>query len=226
VRELRRQQPVRRCVAGGHVGEVPVIDDQRGIAVDVGQQSGGYGGFTLVGGALGAERAHGGGVSAALGRKVAAEAEHVRPGDQSQVGELGKPAEAQAFGDVAAGVVADGQVGEPVGGGDAAVESAGAFGCFGGVLRDITGDLGVGQVSGGGDRTRVMFPAPGQDPGDHSRSGRGYEAHGADGLADGGGEEGEGGPGGRGAGRSAGPSSRMTAWKWTTPRRWYSATLA
>jgi hypothetical protein len=24
----------------------------------------------------------------------------------------------------------------------------------------------------------------------------------------------------------AGPSSRMMAWKWTTPRRWYSATLA
>ena len=23
-----------------------------------------------------------------------------------------------------------------------------------------------------------------------------------------------------------GPSSRMMAWKWTTPRRWYSATLA
>ena len=89
-------------------GEVPVIDDERGIAVDVGQQSAGYGGFALVSGTLGAERTHGGGVSAALGRKVAAEAEHVCPGGQSQVGELGKPAEAEAFGDVAAGVVADG----------------------------------------------------------------------------------------------------------------------
>ena len=64
-------------------GEVPVIDDQRGIAVDVGQQSGGYGGFTLVSGTLGAKRSHCGGVGAALGGKVAAEAEHVRPRDQS-----------------------------------------------------------------------------------------------------------------------------------------------
>jgi len=41
----------------------------------------------------------------------------VRPGGQPQAAELGQFAEAEAFGDVAAGVVADGKVGEPVGGG-------------------------------------------------------------------------------------------------------------
>ena len=72
---------------------------------------------------------------------MAAEAEHVRPGGQAQVLESGKLGQAEAFGDVAAGVVADGQVGELVGRGDAVVEGAGAFGGLGGVLGDVGGDL-------------------------------------------------------------------------------------
>jgi len=65
---------------------------------------------------------------------VAGKAEHVRPGSEAQAAESGELAEANAFGDVAAGVLADGQLGEPVGRHDAAVEGAGAFGGFGGVL--------------------------------------------------------------------------------------------
>jgi hypothetical protein len=55
----------------------------------------------------------GDGVGAALGGEVAAEAEHVRPRGQPQLLELGELAEAEACGDVAAGVFADWQVGEP-----------------------------------------------------------------------------------------------------------------
>ena len=44
------------------------------------------------------------------------EAEHVRPGRQAQVFQAGEFAEPDAFGDVAAGVLADGEVGELVGG--------------------------------------------------------------------------------------------------------------
>jgi len=50
--------------------------------------------------------------------------------------------------------------------------------------------------------------------------------NGADGPVNGRGEQGMGGPGGGTAVGPAGPSSRMIAWKWTMPRRWYSATLA
>ena len=79
------------------------------------QQPGGDSPLALVGGAVGAQRAEGDRVGAALGGEVAAEAEHVRPGGQPQVGELGEPAEAEAFGDVAAGVVPDGQLVQAVG---------------------------------------------------------------------------------------------------------------
>ena len=85
-------------------------EDQDGVAGGDWQEPGGYGALALVSGTVGAEGAEGGGVGPALGGEVAAEAEHVRPGGQPQVGELGQPAEAEAFGDVAAGVVADGQL--------------------------------------------------------------------------------------------------------------------
>jgi hypothetical protein len=65
----------------------------------------------LVLGAFGAQRAEGGGVVAALGGEVAAEAEHVRPRGQPQALESGELADAQACGDQAAGVFADGQLG-------------------------------------------------------------------------------------------------------------------
>jgi hypothetical protein len=44
-----------------------------------------------------------------------------------------------------------GRSGEAVGGGQAAVEGAGALGGLGGVLGDVGGDLGVGEVAGRSD---------------------------------------------------------------------------
>jgi hypothetical protein len=157
---------------------------------------------------------------------VAAETEHVRPGREPQPFQARELAEAEAFGDEAAGVVPDGKVSQPVGGGDAAVEGAGAFGGFGRVLGDVGGDLAVGQLSGGGDRAGVEFTSPGQRPGREARGGRDIQVDGAGGLVDGGGEQYKGRPSGRAVVGPVGPSSRMMAWKWTTPRRWYSATLA
>ena len=98
-------------------------------------------------------------------------------------------------------MVPDGKVSQLVGGGDAAVEGAGAFGGFGGVLGDVGGDLAVGQFSGGGDRARVEFTSPGQRPGREARGGRDIQVDSAGCLVDGGGEQGEGRPGGRGRGR-------------------------
>src|SRR5262245_12152414 len=103
----------------------PVGHDERGVVVGYRPETLGGGVVALMLGAFGAQRAEGGGVVAALGREVAAEAEHVRPRDQPQVFESGEFAQAQAGGDEAAGVFADGQLGELVGGGDAAVEGAG-----------------------------------------------------------------------------------------------------
>ncbi len=157
---------------------------------------------------------------------MAAEAEHVRPGGEAEVFELGELAEAEAFGDEPAGVVGDGQRGELVGGGDAAVEGAGAFGGLGGVLGDVAGDGGVGELAAGGDGPDVeLRPQASRRAGGWRRPGwstrtcrrrvvmaavsRSVVAQ----------------AGGSVAGPS-GPSRRMMAWKWTTPRRWYSATLA
>src|SRR5208282_714530 len=114
-------------------GEVPVGEDDGGVAVEVGPEPGSDGLFPLMGGAVGTERAKGGRVGAALGGEVAAEAEHVCPGRQTQVFKPWEFAEPDAFGDVAAGVLADGKAGELVGGCDAAVEGAGAFSGLGGV---------------------------------------------------------------------------------------------
>ena len=129
----------------GRAGVVPVPDDEGGVVGGLGEQPEGDGVSALVLGAGGAERAEGGGVGAALGREVAAEAEHVRPLPEAQVFELGELAKGEAGGDEAAGVVGDGEVGQAVGAGEAAVEGAGALGGLGGVLGDVGGDLGVGE---------------------------------------------------------------------------------
>ena len=113
--------------------------------------------------------------------------------------ELGELAEPQAFGDETAGVVADGQFGEPVGRGEAAVEGAGAFGGLGGVLGDVARDLGIGQLPGGGDRPDVVLRPQARVAGRQSRA-AGVDADSAGGLVDGGGQQGDGGPGGRGGG--------------------------
>jgi hypothetical protein len=101
---------------------------------------------------------------------------------------------------VAAGVLTDGQVGDPVGRGEAAVEGAGAFGGLGGVLGHVASDLGVSHVAAGGDRADVELAAPRQDAARESRRGGSRDADGAGGLIDGGGEQSDGDPGGRGVG--------------------------
>lgn len=53
------------------------------------------------------------------------------------------------------GVVADGQVGEPVGRSDATIKGAGALGGLGGVLGHVARDLGVGHVAAGGHRPYI-----------------------------------------------------------------------
>ena len=116
-------------------GEVPLGEDERAVRRKVGHEPGGYGLFALIGGAVSAQGAEGDGVGAALGREVATEAEHVRPGRKPQPFQARELAEAEAFGDEAAGVLADGKVSQPVCRGDAAVEGAGAFGGLGGDVR-------------------------------------------------------------------------------------------
>ena len=135
---------------------------------------------------------------AALGREVAAEAEHVRPRGQPQVGQCGELAEAQACADEAAGVLADGQLGELIGRGNAMVEGAGAFGGLGGVLGHVGGHPGVGEVPGGGDRPGVVLASPRQRAGRQSRGSWGIEVDGTGGLGDGRGKQGDRGPGRRG----------------------------
>src|SRR5262249_8780593 len=51
----------------------------------LGQESGSDGLLALIGGAVGAQSAEGGGVGAALGSEVTAKAEHVCPGGQTQI---------------------------------------------------------------------------------------------------------------------------------------------
>jgi hypothetical protein len=109
-----------------------VSEDERRVSGRTGEEAGSYGVLALVLATSGAERAQGRGVATALGGEVAAEAEHVCPGGQPELFELGELAEAQAFGDQAARMPADGQVGEPGCRVDALVEGAGAFGGFGG----------------------------------------------------------------------------------------------
>ena len=94
---------------------------------------------------------------------MAAEAEHARPGGQAQAAESGKLAQADAFGDEAPGVLANGKVGELVGGGDAPVECAGALGGLGALLGHVSGDLRVAQIPGRGDWPDVVLASPGQD---------------------------------------------------------------
>src|SRR5262245_32072372 len=123
-------------------------------------------------------------------------------------------------------MLANRKVGQPVCRGDSAIEGAGAFGGFGCVLGDVGGDSAVGQFPRGGDRAGVEFTSPCQRPGREARGGRDIQVDGAGDLVDCVGEQDKGRPGGRGRRRPGGPSSRMMARKWTTPRRWYSATLA
>ena len=207
-------------------GVSPVGEDERGAEVEAGLHSGSDGVLALVGGAVGAEYAKGDGVGAALGGEVAAEAEHVRPGREPQTCQARELAEAEAFADEAAGVLADGKVVELVCRGDAAVEGAGAFGGFGGVLSDVGGDPAVGKFPGGGDRAGVVFAAPAQGPGGESGSGRRDDGDGTDGLSMAAVSRRRVAQAGGAVVDPEGPSRRMTAWRWTTPRRWYSATLA
>ena len=99
---------------------------------------------------------------------------------------------------MAAGVIPDGQLVQVVGGRDATVEGAGALGGLRGVLGDVTSHRGVGQLPGRRDRPDVELAAPGEGDGGDAPGGGSLHPDGAGGLADGVGQEAEGGPGRRG----------------------------
>ena len=135
--------------------------------------AGGYCGLALVGGAVGAECAEGGGVGAALGGEVAAEAEHVRPGGQPQVLQLGELPRRRHS---AMSRRAWSRMGR------SARSSAGlmrrsrvpvAFGGLGGVLGDVARRPRWSVRSPvGGDRAGVELAAPGAACGRARRGGR------------------------------------------------------
>ena len=86
-------------------------------------------------------------------------------------------------------MLADGQLGELVDGGDAPVESASALGGLGGVLGHVGGDPGIGEFPTGGDGPGVVLPAPAQRADGQPRGSRGVEMDGVGGLGDGSGEQ-------------------------------------
>jgi hypothetical protein len=102
----------------------------------------------------------------------------VRPRGEPKVVEFGELTQVQALGDQAAGVAGDEQGGEAVGGGDAPVEGAGAFGGLGGVLGDVPGDPGIGEFPGRGDRPDVVLAALGQAASGEVRGGGSTDADG------------------------------------------------
>ncbi|GAA5008117.1 hypothetical protein GCM10025734_49890 [Kitasatospora paranensis] len=110
---------------------------------------------------------------------------------------------------------------------DAAVHGVGGFRALGGVLGDVGGHGLFGDLSGaeGADGPDVDLLAPLEDAAPDVAGGGERDAGAAGGGADGGVQERDGGPGGGGESGPVGPSMRITAWKWTAPRRWYSATL-
>jgi hypothetical protein len=139
----------------------------------------------------GALRSQGGesrGVGATLGREVAAEAEHVRPGAKAQVFERRHPAQTQAFGDEAASMISDWQICKPVGRGDPAIQGAGAFGGLGGVLGDVGSDPRVREIPSRGDGSDVVFTAEVHSARRQSGHGLEVKMDGARGVGDGHGE--------------------------------------
>ncbi len=112
--------------------------------------------------------------------------------------------EPDAFGDESSRVIADGQVGDPLAGGDAPVEGAGALGALGRVLRDVARNLGVGQLASGRDRPGIDLAAPGERSRGEPVGSRRIDVDGAGRLSDGQAEEADGSPGGRRSERTAG----------------------
>ena len=70
-------------------GEVLASDNESGVAKRAGQEPGSSGVFSLMRGAVCAQRAERCRIGSALGGEVAGEAEHVLPGCQSQRAKLG-----------------------------------------------------------------------------------------------------------------------------------------
>jgi len=73
----------------------------------------------------------------------------------------------------------------------------GALGGLRGVLGHVPGHRGVGQLPGRRDRSDVELTAPGEGPRGETRGGGSPHLDGAGGLADGVGQQAQGGPGGR-----------------------------
>src|ERR1039457_2274422 len=98
LRRARRRRAGESDRSGGQrdrkralASELPMGDNERGLAIRHGPQACGGGVVALVLGAVGPQRAESGGVAAALGREMTTEAEHVRPGGQPQAAEGGEP---------------------------------------------------------------------------------------------------------------------------------------
>ena len=106
-----------------------------------------FGGLALaVGPAFTADGAEGGGVAAAFGGEVAAEADHVDPAPQSGVLVDARPS-SQPVWTSRATWAADAEAGER-GRGDAAVTEAEVFGALGGVFGDVRAASFRGQLAG------------------------------------------------------------------------------
>jgi hypothetical protein len=108
---------------------------------------------------------------------------------------------------------------------------AGDFGGFSGVFGQVTSDGSIGECAGEGHRADIELGSPGQGPA--VGIGRVWlcgEAGGGDGTGEGLIEIGCGDSRWRGRGVSGWVGSRASrrskAWKWMSPRAWYSATLA
>src|SRR5207245_1523946 len=106
----------------------------------------------------------GGGVAAGFGGEVAAEAEHVGPFGEPELCELLHGTQAEAFGDEPPGMPGHRKRVDALGGSDAPVEGADAFGSLGCVLGDVAGYGLVGQLSGAGDGAYVELGTPGERP--------------------------------------------------------------
>ena len=174
----RAAAPVARGVGGGvpaDAGEGEVADDEGGVVVGGDMVDGRCGRGAMVRGLRASAACSGGGVAAALGGEVAAEAEHVRPAAEPAEGVesvfvlLGVEergwAEGQGVGDepaevgVGVGVVVGGLDGDPPG------EEAGGLGGLGGVLGQVGGD-GLGDLAcrGRGGRAVERLRAPVNGP--------------------------------------------------------------
>jgi hypothetical protein len=211
---------------------VPVVDDDHGVVGGVPELIELFG--EPPGPALVADGAKRRGVGTALGEEVTAEAEHVGPFAQVQLRVLGQAAEVPCGLDeppVVGGEVHSLEVGE---GADGPVGVAVGFaGALGGVLGDVAGQpaagdlavlVGDGVVGGRGDLAQVELSAQrrirvvpsGRVTSRLVAVAASWTASRRASAVS---------PAGGGSAGPSGPSRRIAAWKWTSPRRYGSPHL-